>query len=497
VNANTTYRPAMAELARAVADASRRIVTVSLKRRSPPWSLLAIVSLSLAGAWISGQLVKQHAGLWDSRTGAHGLFGRVCQASSKIGLGGCDGSVKSRWAEIPLPIPVPTSDLTIHLHTVPVPVAFLGLSYFVFLGVWFALIGLPRAYGRRWHRVPLAVALFGAAVSVLYLTVMALGLAPPCPWCLVVHVMNLVIARVVWRLCKGRTAPGKPTSADGMSPAEAAAKTLTSREAASAIACSLVVIAGLWAYRSERLALAEKWGKLARYKAMVTSLREDPQFLLREHQAQPKHDIPLRPTESAPSGRPQVVVFTDFQCPSCYCASRQLHDVAARTFGGNASVLVRHYPLCNACNEHVKGQRHQAACQAAYAAEAARILGGEKAFWQMHNLLFENRKQLGESTYRALAEKIGLDPNLLLKEMHSDAVRGIVAADIKLARRAGVSGTPTVFVNGRRLTAVLQTKRFWQSLANAHSHRSKKGTPMAAASRGSAVPSESVLPSGQ
>jgi len=471
VNASTTYRPVMAELVRAVADASRRVMTIRLKRRSPPWTLLAILSLSLVGAWISGQLVKQHAGLWDSRTGAHGLFGRVCQASSKIGLGGCDGSSKGRWAEIPLPIPVPTSDLTIHLHTVFVPVAFVGLSYFVFVGMWFALIGLPRPYGRRWHRVPLAVTLFGAAVSVLYLAAMALGVASPCPWCLVVHGVNLVIARVVWRLCKGQTASGKPTSADAMSPADVAAKTVTSREAVGAIACSLVVIAGLWAYRSERLALAEKWNRLARYKAMVTSLRENPQFLLREHQAQPKHDIPLRPTESAPADLPQIVVFTDFQCPSCYCASRELHDVAARTFGGKASVLVRHYPLCNACNKHAKGQRHHAACQAAYAAEAARILGGPKAFRQMHDLL--------------------------LTEMRSDAVRRIVAADIRLARRAGVSGTPTVFVNGRRLTAVLQTQCFWQALANTYARPSGKATPIAAASCGATVPGETLAPSGQ
>jgi protein-disulfide isomerase len=306
---------------------------------------------------------------------------------------------------------------------------------------------------------------------------MAAGYATWCLWCLVAHGLNLLMVCAIWRLCRERDVSGRASGTTSASPDALAGMTLTSREAIGAIGCALVLIAALWAYRSERLVLHDKWNRLARYKAVVATLRQDPDFLLREHRAQPKHVVPLRPDEGVIADAPQVVVFTDFQCPACDCVSRRLRTIAAETFGGNLSILVRHYPLCSRCNDRVKGDRHKNACQAAWAAEAARLLGGTEAMRRMHDLLVENRNHLSAQLYRNLATQISLDPDLFEKTMGSRVVRDIIASDIALARRMDVKGTPTLFVDGRRVTDVLQTPCFWQALADVRAPARNRPTP--------------------
>ena len=139
---------------------------MTARKRHHVMLLGCILALSAAGAWISGQLVKQHAGVWSSKGAVPGLFGRVCEATAGAGFD-CTGAIRGPWGMIKFPLPVPSLDSVIGVHTVFVPVAFLGLGYFVFMGVWFAFIGRPRLYGYRWHRVPLGVALCGLVSGLL------------------------------------------------------------------------------------------------------------------------------------------------------------------------------------------------------------------------------------------------------------------------------------------------------------------------------------------
>jgi predicted DsbA family dithiol-disulfide isomerase len=205
--------------------------------------------------------------------------------------------------------------------------------------------------------------------------------------------------------------------------------------------------------------------KLLLYKTLVTSLRDDPEFLLREYHAQPQHEIPLRHGEPMGDEQPQLAVFTDFECPACYCNLLAVRKQIAEAFDGQLGVLVRHYPLCNTCNGNVRDQPHPNACEAAYAAEAARLQGGDGAFWQMYDLLFQNRKELSRELYRSLAVKMGLDADRLLGDMDGDTVRRIVESDISLASELGVTGTPTMFLNGRRVTELCRGPVFWEAIA--------------------------------
>ena len=441
---------------------------MSRSKHCPAIVVAWVLALSGTGAWISGQLVKQHADMWGSAGTTTGFFARICQATERAGFS-CAGAMKGRWSQITVPMPLPSRDLTLGVRRVVVPVAFLGLAYFVFMAVWFAFVGRPRPYGYRWHRVPLAAGSCGAAVSLFYLGAVALRFAPACVWCLGVHAINFLMVYAIWRLRPGTHLSGtadRRVSASS-SPEEAVRMTLTSRQATSAIAFSLILIAGLWQYRSAHLAFGQQLNKLLPYKSLVTSLQNDSEFLLREHFAQQQREIPPRSGALVAAGRPKLVVFTDFECAECYCNSLAVRRQVTEAFDGQLIVLTRHYPLCSDCNDSVGEKLHQNACEAAYAAEAARLQGGDTAFWQMHDLLFNNREKLGKELYRKLALQIGLDAVLLLSDMEGEEVRQIVESDIELAEELGVTGTPTMFLNGRRVTELCRGPVFWKAFAEA------------------------------
>jgi hypothetical protein len=415
--------------------------------------LVWIVALSGAGAWMSGTMLKRHANLWGAHGANSGLLGRLCDAAQLADFD-CNGASKGRWSQVTVPLPVPSRNFTIHTRLVVIPTAFLGLAYFVCLGVWFAFAGRPRLYGAAWYWVPLAISLCGAAVSAFLLFSMALGWAPRCVVCVAVHLVNFLMVYGIWRL-RPLLEPSNATPA------------LVSHHALSVAAFALILVGGLWLYRREHITFGEQIHKLLYYKALVVELQSDPDFLLREYYAQTQHDIPLRPGEAVPPDHAQLVVFTDFECSSCYCHSRALRESTPAAFGGRLSVLLRHYPLCTTCNDGARHDVHPNACAAAYAAEAARLQGGDETFWTMHDLLFKNRSRLGEDLYRELALQIGLDADRLLLDMEGALVRQSVASDIELAKRLDVGATPTMFLNGRRVTQLCQGPGFWTAAAKA------------------------------
>lgn len=240
---------------------------------------------------------------------------------------------------------------------------------------------------------------------------------------------------------------------------------LTHQEAASIIAIVIVLIIGLWLYRRAHLIMGNHIGRLEPYKQTVMSAQQDTQFLMREYLAQPREDIPIRNGERAAARRPQIAVFTDFECSACYCKPMTLKQQVNDLFGGNMTMLVRHYPLSSACNPAVEGNPHPNACDAACTAEAARCLRGEVAFWRMHEGLFANQSNLCEQTYRQLAMELELDADELIQHMRSPQVRNVVADDVALAERLGVTTTPTLFLDGRRITELCDSPLFWQTVA--------------------------------
>jgi Na+/H+ antiporter NhaA len=146
---------------------------------------------------------------------------------------------------------------------------------------------------------------------------------------------------------------------------------------------------------------------------------------------------PERDHIRGPSDAPVTVVeYGDFQCPYCGQA-----EPAVRAVLGDRDVrfVWRHLPLPDV---------HPEAELAAQAAEAA---GEQGAFWEMHDLLLTRQDSLKKPHLLGYAEELGLDVERFKKELYSHAHAGRVGQDVESADISGVSGTPTFFVNGRRL----------------------------------------------
>ena len=91
---------------------------------------------------------------------------------------------------------------------------------------------------------------------------------------------------------------------------------------------------------------------------------------------------------------------------------------------------------------------HKFAFPAALGAMAAHEQG---KFWEFHDRLFASGHDLNIQKIEEIAREIGLDMNRFQQDMANPAMRQRVIADVEAAREAGVRGTPTIFINGRRL----------------------------------------------
>jgi Na+/H+ antiporter NhaA len=131
-----------------------------------------------------------------------------------------------------------------------------------------------------------------------------------------------------------------------------------------------------------------------------------------------------------------IVEYGDFECPYCGRAEPIVRELLSDF--GDLRYVWRHLPLSDV---------HPWAQLAAEGAEAAAAQG---KFWEMHDLLLENRGPFRPSDLTRYAERLGLDLARFEDDLrrHSGASR--IAEDVDSADLSGVSGTPTFFVNGRR-----------------------------------------------
>jgi protein-disulfide isomerase len=94
--------------------------------------------------------------------------------------------------------------------------------------------------------------------------------------------------------------------------------------------------------------------------------------------------------------------------------------------------------------------------QAGIAAEAAVAAEKQGKFWAMHDAMYAHPDRLSRQDLIALARQIGLDTKRFEADLGSTDVREKVVRDVQDGDRAGVEGTPTLFINGQRYNGPLE-----------------------------------------
>lgn len=135
--------------------------------------------------------------------------------------------------------------------------------------------------------------------------------------------------------------------------------------------------------------------------------------------------------------------FVDFQCEACYGYYPYIKELKEK-YKDSVKFQVRNFPITSG---------HQFAMQAARNAEAAARQG---KFWEMHDLLFEGQKtwersQAPQPIFDGYAEQIGLDMEKFKQDSQSGDVAAVINQDLKEVQASGGTGTPTFWLNGKRI----------------------------------------------
>lgn len=187
-----------------------------------------------------------------------------------------------------------------------------------------------------------------------------------------------------------------------------------------------------------------------RRDAYLDSLRDTRNVSIRLKA--PTIDVRAEGPARGPATAPVVIVeFSDFGCPYCQRAARTLDQVLER-YGDKVRLVFRHYPL------QANSQR---------VAEAAACAGELGSFWPYHDLLFEHQGAHADDDLKRYAQEIGLDEGEFSGCLDSGRTTEVVAQDAADGEAAGVTGTPSFFVNGRPVSGALPFDAFKQIIDDA------------------------------
>ncbi|MCD5382820.1 DsbA family protein [Candidatus Gracilibacteria bacterium] len=142
------------------------------------------------------------------------------------------------------------------------------------------------------------------------------------------------------------------------------------------------------------------------------------------------------PVKGPSDAKVTFIEVTDFECPFCSKFHNNAYKKVVEKYGDKIKFVFKNLPL----GFHKNAQK---------AAEAGLCANEQGKFWEMHNKMFENQKELGIESYKKWAGELGLDQAKFDKCLDSGAMEANVKADAKEANSFGIQGTPGVFVNDK------------------------------------------------
>ena len=177
--------------------------------------------------------------------------------------------------------------------------------------------------------------------------------------------------------------------------------------------------------------IPSKWGKNVKEgKAQKKRKAEDPNKIYNI----PVGEAPFKGPKDAPI---TIVVFNDFQCPFSKRGTSTTEQVMD-AYPNQIKLAFKNFPL----------GFHK---EAMIAAEAALAADAQGKFWEMHDKIFTNQKRINIDTLKGYAKELNLDMSAFNSDIETHKYKKVIDSDMKLAKSAGVRGTPTFFINGKKL----------------------------------------------
>ena len=409
-----------------------------------------IGTISVAGMALAVALLLAHSNL-SALDDAEGLLPMAICGEG----GGCDEVLNSRWAWFP-PLPLDGglaegARAAVDEESfggVRLPVALLGLFYFTVLALWMWTNAIG---GRRYGLLLLGFCTAGLLASVAFLTVMFRSVGAVCPLCFSVHVANFLVFGLVVKQFADR--PERDSGAD-----ELPVSFRTVRGFAGLVVPVLLLQGMLW----HNLALQK------RHQIASDALRElqaNVEAIEMIYLGQKRQEVSVR--DDSMTGldaiefdallpaigtgyRNTIVVFGDVECGACRRFHEFLMNEVRPDHNGHLRVVFKHRPL---------DPIHPNARKAALALEAARRQG---KFWELLERLYAQQGSLSGFDYASAVGDLKMDLVRFVRDMSSADAAERIKEDEMLADSLGVTGTPAVFLNNRRVDkSILRVPGFW------------------------------------
>lgn len=324
-----------------------------------------------------------------------------------------------------------------------VPLAGWGVVYFGAIAFLFVFGQLfKKGFQRESLVALLCIDIVAVAIGVVLSMQFFTGRIPYCPLCIVIHLLNVVLFPALFVLNgQGPRALMATLGAGARWPfgGKSGDAVQSDWKAVGFLAAGLfAVVLFQWTLlRTERVTHVADAGT-----------PEDQVFA--EFRSVALQVIPIDesdPRKGTESARVQIVVFSSFQCPGCRKLAPELTSLQGR-FQGDVAVVFKHFPLGTDCNPILRRDMHPRACAIADAAVAADLQG---QFWAFHDAVFAVGLHPSEEEIVRVAEELKLDLARFSADRRSDEVTLKIQRDVELGAQLGVSETPAIFINGRRV----------------------------------------------
>jgi protein-disulfide isomerase len=155
-----------------------------------------------------------------------------------------------------------------------------------------------------------------------------------------------------------------------------------------------------------------------------------------------KLSIDGAPYKGPANAKVTIVEFSDFQCPYCAKAAVEAAQLVQR-FPKDVKLVFKQFPL----EEH---------SQAALAAEASLAAHAQGKFWPLHDKMYANFRQISYPRILAWALETGLDMQRFRADLDSHKYAAEVHNEEQQGEAAGVEGTPTFFIDGKKFNGVFE-----------------------------------------
>jgi protein-disulfide isomerase len=169
-----------------------------------------------------------------------------------------------------------------------------------------------------------------------------------------------------------------------------------------------------------------------------------------------KLNIDGDPVKGPANAKVTIVEFSDFQCPYCAKAVGEVNQVMQK-FPKDVRLIFKQYPL----------DIHS---QAEIAAEAALSANAQGKFWELHDKMYANFRSINRDKILVWAKEAGVDVDKLRADLDSHKYAARVQAESNEGDGVGVEGTPTFFINGRRLNVSFELSTVGPLITEATKH---------------------------